>query len=140
MTVSVQREDFDIGCEIQALAHKGIDAGAVVTFTGLVRDDGGRVEEMILEYYPGMTESAIEAIEAEAYARWPLLASRVVHRVGTLHPGDRIVLVITASEHRQAAFDAAEFLMDYLKHGLLSGKRNVGQRAKIGYSPESMTM
>ena len=93
------------------------DIGAIVTFTGLVRDEnaGGPVAGMTLEHYPGMTESELTRVEAEAGKRWPLQASLIVHRVGALRPGDNIVLVVTASAHRQAAFAAAEFLMDYLK-------------------------
>jgi molybdopterin synthase catalytic subunit len=112
----VQREDFDIGTEVKGLTAGRTDIGAVVTFTGTVRGDAGDgVAAMTLEHYPGMTEEELARVEAEAAARWPLQASLVVHRVGTLRPGDNIVLVVTASAHRQAAFDAAAFLMDYLK-------------------------
>jgi len=113
MAVRVQTDDFDAGVEIAALTAGRDDIGAVVTFTGLVR--GGDVSAMTLEHYPGMTERALEELEAEANRRWPLKASLVVHRVGRLATGARIVLVVTASESRQAAFDAATFLMDYLK-------------------------
>jgi molybdopterin synthase catalytic subunit len=113
--IRVQREDFDIGAEIAALKAGRTDIGAVVAFLGTVRDQGGAVEELTLEHYPGMTEREIERIEAEAQARWPLKASLIVHRVGTLRPNDNIVLVLTASAHREAAFAAAEFLMDYIK-------------------------
>ena len=113
--IRVQREDFDIGAEIAKLKADRTDIGAIVTFTGTVRDQDGTVEEMTLEHYPGMTERELSRIEAEANARWPLQASLIVHRYGTLKPGDNIVLVVTASEHRDAAFDAAKFLMDYLK-------------------------
>ena len=115
MSVSVQEGDFDVGCELAALTSQTLDAGAIVTFTGLVRKGSEGVEHMTLEHYPGMTEAALEKIEAEAHQRWPLLASRIVHRTGKLKPGDQIVLVATASAHRAAAFEAAEFLMDYLK-------------------------
>ena len=113
----MQTADFEIGAEIAGLTAGRSDIGAVVTFTGLMRADnaGKAVAGMTLEHYPGMTERELERVEAEAHARWPLQASRIVHRVGTLRPGDNIVLVITASRHRQAAFSAAEFLMDYLK-------------------------
>lgn len=116
MTVRVQEADFDVAAEIRALTH-GRDAGAVVTFTGLVRagDGADRITAMTLEHYPGMTESALAQVEAEANRRWPLAASLVVHRYGRLVPGDNIVLVVTVSAHRQAAFEAASFLMDYLK-------------------------
>jgi len=117
MSVSVQREDFDIAAEIARLTAADADIGAVVSFTGLVRQmtDDGPIAAMELEHYPGMTERALEEITAEAEARWPLQGVRVIHRYGRLKPGDRIVLVLTASRHRQAAFEAAEFLMDYLK-------------------------
>ena len=117
MTVRVQSEDFNAATEIATLTAGRTDIGAVVTFTGLVRGSaGGRdLVSMTLEHYPGMTEAELEAVEAEAHARWPLQASLIVHRVGQLQPGANIVLVITASPHRQAAFQAAEFLMDYLK-------------------------
>lgn len=117
MSVSVQSGDFDIGAEIAALTGSRSDVGAVVTFTGLVRDMGSNVpvSAMELEHWPGVTEAALADIEAQANARWPLQASRIVHRYGALRPGDRIVLVAAASPHRAAAFQAAEFMMDYLK-------------------------
>ncbi len=117
MAVRVQGEDFDIGAEVGRLIAGRTDIGAVVTFTGVVRDqnDGAGIAGMTLEHYPGMTEKELARVEAEACSRWPLQASLIVHRVGTLRPGDNIVLVVTASAHRQAAFDAAAFLMDYLK-------------------------
>jgi molybdopterin synthase catalytic subunit len=117
--IRVQREDFDIGAEIADLTGSRRDIGAVVTFTGLVRDFApsaeGTITAMILEHYPGMTERQLAAIEAEARARWPLGACLIVHRYGRLEAGERIVLVVTASAHRQAAFEAAEFLVDWLK-------------------------
>lgn len=117
MSVRVQFDDFDIATEVAALTRGRTDIGAVVTFTGLVRGSaGGRdLVSMTLEHYPGMTEAELETVEREAHARWPLQASLVVHRVGELRPGANIVLVIAASPHRHAAFQAAEFLMDYLK-------------------------
>jgi molybdopterin synthase catalytic subunit len=115
LSVRVQREDFDIGAELARLTAGRTDIGAVVTFTGTVRDDSARLAGMTLEHYPGMTEEELARVEAEAAGRWPLLASLIVHRVGALKPGDNIVLVLTASSHRQAAFEAAAFLMDYLK-------------------------
>lgn len=117
MAVRVQREDFDVTAETEKLVGGRRDIGAVVTFTGRVRgeDDGRAVATLTLEHYPDMTEAEMARIEAEALARWPLQASLVVHRVGELHAGDNIVLVITASAHREAAFEAAGFLMDYLK-------------------------
>jgi molybdopterin synthase catalytic subunit len=128
MTVRVQEADFDIGAEVRALIAGRSDVGAVVTFTGLVRDmsRGGGVTSMTLEHYPGMTEKELERIEREANGRWPLQASLVVHRVGALAPGDNIVLVVTASAHREAAFAAAEFLMDYLKTNAPFWKKETG--------------
>lgn len=113
-TVRIQKEDFDVGREIAALAGDRAEAGAVVTFTGHVRGDDG-LRLLTLEHYPRMTEKEIACHIDEAFARWPLLSATVVHRVGALKPGEAIVLVATASRHRQAAFAAAEFLMDYLK-------------------------
>ena len=115
MASRVQREDFDLGAELVALTAGRTDVGAVVSFTGLVRDVSGTLEAMELEHYPGMTERALAAIEAEARARWPLQACLIVHRFGPMAPGERIMMVATASAHREAAFAAAEFLMDYLK-------------------------
>ncbi|MGE0700329.1 MAG: molybdenum cofactor biosynthesis protein MoaE [Hyphomicrobiaceae bacterium] len=117
MAVRVQPEDFDIGREVSALTAGRTDIGAIVTFTGTVRGEakGRPIVSMTLEHYPGMTEAELGRVEAEALARWPLDASLVIHRIGELKPGDNIVLVVTASRHRQAAFEAAEFLMDYLK-------------------------
>ena len=113
--IRVQTEDFDIGAEVAALTQGRRDIGAVVTFSGTVRDKTGDLVALELEHYPGMTEKELTRIEAEAQTRWPLEASLIVHRVGRLLPGENIVLVVTASAHRQAAFEAAEFLMDYLK-------------------------
>jgi molybdopterin synthase catalytic subunit len=117
LSVRVQHGDFDIGAEVARLTAGRTDIGAIVTFTGTVRAEngGGSIAGMTLEHYPGMTEQELARVEAEAATRWPLQASLIVHRVGTLKPGDNIVLVVTASAHRQAAFDAAAFLMDYLK-------------------------
>ena len=115
MRVAVQPAAFDLGAEVAAFAAGVRGAGAVVSFTGLVRDEGGTLSAMEIEHYPGMTEKELERIEAEATERWPLQASLIVHRVGTLKPGDNIVLVVTAAAHREAAFEAANFLMDYLK-------------------------
>ena len=115
MAVRVQREDFDVAAEIAALTAGRTDIGAIVTFMGRVRGGEGSVAAMTLEHYQGMTEAELSRIEAEAQSRWLLQASLIVHRVGELKPGDNIVLVVTASAHRQAAFEAAGFLMDYLK-------------------------
>ena len=106
----VQTEDFDINAEIAALTKDRSDIGAVVTFSGLVRD-----VTLTLEHYAGMTERELTKLEADANARWQLQGITIIHRIGTLHPADNIVLVVTASKHRKDAFEAAEFLMDYLK-------------------------
>ena len=117
MSVRVQEHDFDLGGELTALRAGRTDIGAVVSFTGLVRDMGGgkAIDQMVLEHYPGMTERALADIEAQAQDRWSLQASLIIHRYGALAPGDQIVLVATAAPHRQDAFDAAMFMMDFLK-------------------------
>jgi molybdopterin synthase catalytic subunit len=112
--VRIQTEDFDPGAEIAALSTKAGDVGAIASFIGLVRADD-RMEAMTLDHYPGFAEREIATHVAEARSRWPLLGVRIVHRVGRLTPGERIVFVGVASSHRGAAFAAAEFLMDYLK-------------------------
>ena len=112
--IRVQKEDFDARAECDALVKGRADIGAVVTFTGLVRGDGG-LAALALEHYPGMTEREIARHVDEAEKRWPLLGVTIIHRIGKLVPGDAIVLVAVSSRHRQAAFEAAEFLMDYLK-------------------------
>ena len=113
--VRIQREDFSVADEIAALTQGRADIGAVVTFTGLCRDEGGRLAALELEHYPGMAESAVAGVVAEAEERWPLQGVTIIHRYGRIPPGGNIVLVATASAHRRAAFAAAEFLMDYLK-------------------------
>jgi molybdopterin synthase catalytic subunit len=116
-TVRVQQADFDTGRELETLTRGRVDVGAVASFVGLVRDanDGHAIRGMTLEHYPGMTEKALEAIVAEAHGRWDLVDTLVIHRVGALAPGERIVLVGVASAHRGEAFAACEFIMDYLK-------------------------
>ena len=124
MSVSVQHADFDAGAEIAALIAGREDVGAIASFVGLVRADKSSaaavsgapaVQAMTLEHYPGMTEKALTAIVDEARGRWDVFGVRVIHRVGRLLPGDRIVLVAVASAHRGEAFAACEFIMDYLK-------------------------
>ncbi|MDD5295999.1 MAG: molybdenum cofactor biosynthesis protein MoaE [Rhodocyclaceae bacterium] len=115
MTVSVQNEDFDTGREIARLSEGRTDVGAVASFVGLVRGEGGGIKDMTLEHYPGMTESALKEIVAKAKARWSILGARVIHRYGRLLPGEQIVLVAVAASHRGDAFHACEFIMDYLK-------------------------
>ena len=113
MTVSVQEADFAVGAEIEALGAGTDNAGAVASFVDMVR--GGEILAMTLEHYPGMTEKALAEIVAEARRRWALLGVRVIHRVGRLLPGERIVFVAVSSTHRHNAFAACEFIMDYLK-------------------------
>lgn len=117
MAVRVQTEDFDIGVEIAAMRRGNPQIGAVASFIGVVRDlnEGARVAEMTLEHYPGMTEKALEKIVAEARSRWDIYDALVIHRVGTLRPTDQIVLVVVTGAHREQAFQACSFLMDYLK-------------------------
>ena len=117
MAVRVQSGDFDVGAEMAAMRHGNPKIGAIASFVGVVRDlnEGTDVAEMTLEHYPGMTEKALEKIVGEAKARWDIYDALVVHRVGTLKPTDQIVLVVVASAHRGEAFQACEFLMDYLK-------------------------
>ena len=117
MTVRLQREDFDIGAEVARLTQGRIDIGAVATFTGICRasNDGEAVAAMTLEHYPGMAEAEIARHLEKAQTRWPLLGVTVIHRYGRLVPGENVVLVVATSAHREAAFAAAEFLMDYLK-------------------------
>ncbi|CCE02337.1 molybdenum cofactor biosynthesis protein MoaE [Bradyrhizobium sp. STM 3809] len=117
VTVRVQREDFDTAAEIAALSHGRTDIGAVVSFSGLCRgnDHAVPIAALTLEHYPGMAEAEIMRHAEQAMARWPLQGLTVIHRFGRITPGENIVLVVTASSHRQAAFEAAEFLMDYLK-------------------------
>ncbi len=113
--IKVQTEDFDTGAEIAKLTAGRTDVGGIGCFVGVVRDNGSTVTGMTLEHYPGMTERAITRIAEQAAERWPLLGCTVIHRVGTLRPGENIVLVIAASSHRQAALDATAFLIDWLK-------------------------
>ncbi|RWL47518.1 MAG: molybdenum cofactor biosynthesis protein MoaE [Mesorhizobium sp.] len=113
--IRIQREDFDVAAEIAGLTGGRTDIGAVVTFSGLCRDEQGALSALELEHYPGMAEAEIGRIATEAVERWPLQGLTVIHRHGKIMPGENIVLVVAASSHRQAAFEAANFLMDYLK-------------------------
>jgi molybdopterin synthase catalytic subunit len=115
--IKVQQEDFDVGAELAALTAGRTDVGGVASFIGLVRDmaGGAEVGAMTLEHYSGMTEKKLAEIEAEAQRRWPLQATLIIHRYGRLEPGERIVLVATASPHRQAALESCAFLIDWLK-------------------------
>ena len=113
--ICIQSENFDVAAEIGKLTAGRTDIGAVVTFTGLCRDEDGRLAALELEHYPGMAEAEIRRIAEEAIGRWPLTGLTAIHRHGRIAPGENIVLVVAASAHRQAAFEAANFLMDFLK-------------------------
>lgn len=113
--IRVQREDFDAAAESARLSEGRRDVGAVVTFTGLCRDEGGQLSALELEHYPGMAEAEIGRIAKQAIERWPVTGLTVIHRHGRIAPGENIVLVVAASSHRQAAFEAADFMMDFLK-------------------------
>lgn len=115
VTLRIQAEPFDVSSEIALLAEGGDDAGAVTSFLGLCRSEGGRLKALELEHYAGMAEEEIGCVIADALNRWPLLGVTVIHRHGLMTPGDRIVLVATSSSHRAASFESANFLMDYLK-------------------------
>jgi molybdopterin synthase catalytic subunit len=114
-TVRVQAEDFDVADEISRLTSGRTDIGAVVTFSGLCRDENGALSALELEHYPGMAEAEILRIAEEAIERWPVTGLLAIHRHGLIRPGENIVLVVATSSHRQAAFEAASFLMDFLK-------------------------
>lgn len=113
--ISVQSEDFNLDTEIKTLSKGRHDLGAIVSFVGLCRDEGGTLSALELEHYPGMAETQIESIAKSACERWPLAAMVAIHRYGKIKPGENIVLVIAASAHRQAAFEGAHYLMDFLK-------------------------
>lgn len=115
ITVRIQAEDFDAGAEIAKLTAGRADIGAVVSFTGLCRDEAGTLAALELEHYPGMAEAEIRRIAEEAATRWPVTGLTAIHRYGRIAPGANIVLVVATSSHRKAAFEAAEFLMDFLK-------------------------
>lgn len=115
VTVRVQREDFDLSAEVSRLSFGRPDIGAVVTFSGLCRDEAGTLAALELEHYPGMAEAEIARICHQAIERFGLQAATAIHRYGKINPGENIVLVVTASPHRQAAFDGANFIMDFLK-------------------------
>ena len=126
MRISVQASPFDYGAECAAFAAAQGGAGAVVGFLGIVRDEDGRLTGMEIEHYPGMTERAIAAMIGEAVARWGISGAMVIHRHGTLAPGEPIMMVATAGRHREEAFRAAEFLMDYLKSRAPFWKKEIG--------------
>ncbi len=125
----VQKEPFDSSAETAPLTAGRSDIGALVTFTGLCRDERGTLSALEIEHYPGMAEEEIGRVVTEACARWPLEAVLVIHRCGLIRPGEPIVLVATASRHRTEAFAAAEFLMDYLKTSAPFWKKQHGEKA-----------
>ena len=129
-TIRIQQADFDVAQEIAALSKGRTDVGAVVSFTGICRgtEDSAPIAALSLEHYPGMAEAEIKRHADEAMARWPLQGLTIIHRFGRIAPGENIVLVVTASSHRQAAFHAAEFLMDYLKTNAPFWKQEESER------------
>ncbi|WP_420969002.1 molybdenum cofactor biosynthesis protein MoaE [Bradyrhizobium sp. B120] len=129
-TIRIQQADFDVAQEIAALSKGRTDVGAVVSFSGICRgsEQGEPIAALTLEHYPGMAEAEIARHADEALARWPLQGLTIIHRFGRIAPGENIVLVVTASAHRQAAFEAAEFLMDYLKTNAPFWKREESAR------------
>ena len=129
-TIRIQQADFDVAQEIAALSKGRTDVGAVVTFSGICRgsENGEPIATLALEHYPGMAEAEIGRHADEALSRWPLQGLTIIHRFGRIAPGENIVLVVTASSHRQAAFEAAEFLMDYLKTNAPFWKREESQK------------
>ena len=137
--IRIQAEGFDAAAETAALTRGRADMGAVVAFTGFCRNEGGRLAALELEHYPGMAEAEIARIAAEAERRWPLLGLTIIHRVGRILPGEGIVLVLTASAHRRAAFEATEFLMDYLKTRAPFWKREHLKDGTIGGWVEAKT-
>lgn len=130
--VRVQPGDFDMAVAVETLTAGRTDIGAVVTFLGMCRDEEGRLSALELEHYPGMAEGEISRVAHEALARWPLQGLTVIHRYGRIAPGENIVLVACASTHRQAAFEAAEFLMDYLKSRAPFWKKEFGVDGREG--------
>ena len=129
-TIRIQQADFDVAQEIAALSNGRTDVGAVVSFSGICRgsEDGEPIAALTLEHYPGMAEAEIGRHADEALSRWPLQGLTIIHRFGRIAPGENIVLVVTASPHRQAAFEAAEFLMDYLKTNAPFWKREESEK------------
>ena len=131
--ITIQEKDFSLEQEISLLRSDRVDIGAIASFIGLVRDlnEGDEVSLMTLEHYPGMTENQLQEIAGEAESRWPLQGITIIHRVGTLAPGDQIVLVITASPHRAAAYESNQFIMDYLKtRATFWKKETLGNRSR----------
>jgi molybdopterin synthase catalytic subunit len=139
-TIRIQSESFDAAAETAVLTEGRADIGAVVAFTGLCRDEGGTLSALELEHYPGMAEAEIARIAGEAEARWPLLGLTIIHRFGKIRPGEDIVLVLTASAHRRAAFEAAEFMMDYLKTRAPFWKREHLKDGTVGIWVEARSL
>jgi molybdopterin synthase catalytic subunit len=131
-TIRVQSDDFDANAEAKKLTDNDRSIGAVVTFTGLCRDDGGTLSALELEHYPGMAEAELNRIATLAIKRFDLLGLTAIHRFGKIPTGDNIVLVIAASRHRQAAFDGANFVMDYLKTSAPFWKKEHGKDGSTG--------
>lgn len=140
VTIRIQAETFDADAETAALTGARTDIGAVVAFIGLCRDEGGKLSALELEHYPGMAEAEIARIAAQAQGRWPLMGLTVIHRFGVIRPGEGIVLVLAASVHRRAAFEAAEFLMDYLKTRAPFWKREHLKDGTVGAWVEAKTV
>jgi molybdopterin synthase catalytic subunit len=138
-TIRIQQADFDVAQEIAALSKGRTDIGAVVSFTGICRGTEGSepIAALTLEHYPGMAEAEIKRRADEATARWPLQGLTIIHRFGRIVPGENIVLVVSASSHRQAAFEAAEFLMDYLKTSAPFWKQEESARGKSWIEAQS---
>jgi molybdopterin synthase catalytic subunit len=132
VTIRIQADDFDVAREIAAMSMGRTDIGAVVTFSGICRgtEGGDSISALTLEHYPGMAETEIKRHADEAMSRWPLQGLTVIHRFGRIEPGQNVVLVVTASKHRQAAFQAAEFLMDYLKTSAPFWKKEESAKGK----------
>jgi molybdopterin synthase catalytic subunit len=131
-TIRIQAEFLDLNAEIAAMASGRADVGALATFTGLCRDEGGMLTALELEHYPGMAEAEIGRIAAQAESHWPLLGLTLIHRFGMIRPGEEVVLMLAASAHRRAAFEAAEFLMDHLKTRAPFWKREHFSDGKAG--------
>ncbi|MEZ2129171.1 MULTISPECIES: molybdenum cofactor biosynthesis protein MoaE [unclassified Sinorhizobium] len=131
-TIRVQREDFDLQTEVDLLRKGQLDLGAIVTFSGLCRDDGGTLSALELEHYPGMAEAEMARIAKLAIERFHLLGLTAIHRFGKIAAGENIVLVIAAAPHRQAAFDGASFVMDFLKTSAPFWKKEHGRDGKTG--------
>ncbi len=131
MTVRIQSDAFEMGAELNLFQETLYSAGAIVTFNGLVRDVPGGLKFMEIEYYPGMTQKSLELFEATAISRWQLEACLIIHRFGQLKPGELIMMVATAAPHRVAAFEAAEFIMDFLKSRAPFWKKEISESGEV---------